>query len=171
MQNPYETLGVSEDAGSEAVHEAYRALARKWHPDRFAEGPERAWAEQRMIEINRAYNALASRISPQVASAPSGRFSEIKLLIDAGQLSRARQLLRAMSERDAEWNYHFGLMLYVRRDFEKAVVYFSIACRLAPSNEHYAASLSDARAQASSVSGGLFSRFISALKKKSNTAL
>lgn len=168
MQNPFETLGVGEGASSRDIHNAYRELARKWHPDRFPEGPERAWAEQKMIEINRAYNECSARAA---RSAPDeGRYGDIRQLIEAGQLSRARQLLRAMGQRDAEWNYYFGQMLFERKDYDKAVVYLSIASKLSPDNRLYIASLDAARARLSAQSGNLLARVLSALKRKSNPA-
>lgn len=144
MSEHHRLLGVSDSAGIDEIRTAYRALARKWHPDRFQEGPERIWAEQKMIEINRAYNACLDRCKPDVSRIPGGRFTEVRLLIEAGQLSRARQLMCAMDERGAEWNYHFGTMLFERKDYEKAAVYFSIACRQAPDNETYKKALSAA---------------------------
>ena len=30
---PYEVLGVAQDAGSQAIKDAYRVLAKKFHPD------------------------------------------------------------------------------------------------------------------------------------------
>ena len=137
MSENHRILGVPEGAGIDEIRAAYRTLARRWHPDRFQEGPERAWAEQKMIDINRAYNACINRCKPDVSQVPGGRFSEVRLLIEAGQLSRARQLMCAMDERGAEWNYHFGMMLFERQDYEKAQVYFSIACRQSPENTVY----------------------------------
>lgn len=130
-------MNVPENASEADIRAAYRLLARKWHPDRFQEGPERAWAEKQMIDINQAYNALINRckIAPPISGVE--RFKEVRLLIEAGQLSRARQLMCAMDERSAEWNFHFGQMLLKRKDYEKAAVYLKIAVRQAPDNEEY----------------------------------
>ena len=46
----YETLGVSRDADKEEIKQAYRRLARKYHPDVNKE----AGSEERFKEINRA---------------------------------------------------------------------------------------------------------------------
>ena len=41
MANAFEVLGVPADAGEAEIRKAYRELVRRWHPDRFMEGPER----------------------------------------------------------------------------------------------------------------------------------
>jgi curved DNA-binding protein len=50
----YESLGVSRDASPEEIRRAYRALARKYHPDVNKE----AGAEDRFKEISEAYEVL-----------------------------------------------------------------------------------------------------------------
>jgi len=142
----HRTLNVPENASEADIRAAYRTLARKWHPDRFQEGPERAWAEKQMIEINQAYNALINRCKFAPPASSQQRFKEVRLLIEAGQLSRARHLMCAMDERSAEWNYHFGQMLLKRKDYEKAVVYFKIAVRQSPDHPEYRRILEKAEA-------------------------
>jgi molecular chaperone DnaJ len=51
----YEILGVSRDADKEEIKQAYRRLARKYHPDVNKE----SGAEERFKEINRAYEVLS----------------------------------------------------------------------------------------------------------------
>jgi curved DNA-binding protein len=53
----YETLGVSREATADEIKKAYRRLARTHHPDR-AEAARKAEAEERIKEINEAYEVL-----------------------------------------------------------------------------------------------------------------
>ena len=56
----YAILGVAPDAAHETIHQAYRRLAKLWHPDRytFAPPPLRERAERRMRAISRAWAEL-----------------------------------------------------------------------------------------------------------------
>ena len=58
MKDPYEVLGVSPDATEDPIKEAYRALARKYHPDNYADNPLSDLANEKMQEINDAYDAI-----------------------------------------------------------------------------------------------------------------
>ncbi|MBI5231736.1 MAG: DnaJ domain-containing protein [Coriobacteriales bacterium] len=53
----YRTLQVSRDAEPEVIERAYKALARKYHPDRVTER-QRPDATRRMQRINEAYRVL-----------------------------------------------------------------------------------------------------------------
>jgi molecular chaperone DnaJ len=55
MTDPFQVLGVSRDASDEEIKKAYRALTKKYHPDR---NPGDASAEQKMKEINAAYDQI-----------------------------------------------------------------------------------------------------------------
>jgi len=55
----YEELGVSPDASSELIHEAYRNLARLLHPDVQTDPVLKASAEAQMKRINPIYQVLA----------------------------------------------------------------------------------------------------------------
>ena len=58
MRDPYEVLGVSPDAGDDEIKKAYRDLARKYHPDNYVNNPLADLAEEKMKEINEAYDAI-----------------------------------------------------------------------------------------------------------------
>lgn len=53
----YATLGLYPDAEDVVIRAAYKALAQRYHPDRF-EGPKNV-ANERMSEINAAYAVLS----------------------------------------------------------------------------------------------------------------
>lgn len=166
MDQSHGILGVAENATREEIHKAYRELAQRWHPDRFMEGPERLWAEQKMIEINRAYNECISRCSPEVSAPKDGRYGDVRQLIEVGQLSRARVLLLKMEGRDAEWNFYFGRVLFERREYDKAALFLKIALRQSPENQTYAVALANAEAMRPKKTDALARRIRSILKKK-----
>ena len=53
--DPYQILGVSHDADAEQIKQAYRRLAKQYHPDLH---PGDAEAARRMNEINEAYDLI-----------------------------------------------------------------------------------------------------------------
>lgn len=62
--DPYEELGITPDASSEEIKSAYRALAKRYHPDA---NPGEENAVEKMNRINAAYAMLregASDLSP-----------------------------------------------------------------------------------------------------------
>ena len=65
--NPYKVLGVSPDADDETVKKAYRELARKYHPDRYADTDLAELASEKMKEINAAYEEI-NRLRAEGAS-------------------------------------------------------------------------------------------------------
>ena len=53
--DPYQILGVAPTASDQEVTDAYRRLARKYHPDLNKDNPA---AEEKMKEINAAYGRI-----------------------------------------------------------------------------------------------------------------
>ena len=58
MNDPYQILGVSENASDEEIKKAYRELARKYHPDNYHDNPLADLAQEKMKEINAAYEQI-----------------------------------------------------------------------------------------------------------------
>ena len=55
IDDPYKVLGVSRDASDEEIKQAYRRLAKKYHPDLH---PGDAEAAKKMQQINAAYEQI-----------------------------------------------------------------------------------------------------------------
>jgi hypothetical protein len=55
--DPFAVLGVPPGASERELLQAYRRLAKRWHPDRAGGG-----AERRMAEINRAYDLARAAV-------------------------------------------------------------------------------------------------------------
>ena len=62
VQDPYKVLGVSPNASEEEVKAAYRELAKKYHPDNYADSPLADLANEKMQEINEAYDMITRRL-------------------------------------------------------------------------------------------------------------
>ena len=56
--NPYEVLGVKEGASEEEIKAAYKELVKKYHPDKYVNNPLADLAEQKLQEVNEAYDML-----------------------------------------------------------------------------------------------------------------
>ena len=150
MPDAYEILGLPHTASESEVRRAYRDLARRWHPDRFPEGPERMWAEQKMVAINIAYNEALEQagggIDLSCVDSADQQFQDARMLLEAGQVAAARKALMRIDARSAEWNYLFGATLLRQGEYEKAVLYFGIAAHQKPGNQQYRAAYLSAEA-------------------------
>ena len=161
MRDPYEVLGVPSSATDEEVKKAYRNLARKYHPDNYHDSPLADVAQEKMKEINEAYEEVQSMRKNGGAGQSSyggyGRnpyeqnpygaygggyggdpaFVRVCLSIAQGELNLAEELLNAMSDHNAEWNFLKGAICYRRGWMDEAKRYYETAVQMNPNNTEY----------------------------------
>ena len=68
MTDPYRVLNIPPTATDEEVKKAYRELARKYHPDNYNNNPLADLAQEKMKEINEAYDTITKLRSGQGGS-------------------------------------------------------------------------------------------------------
>ncbi len=155
LDDPYKVLGLEPGASDEDVKRAYRALAKKYHPDM---NPGDAHAAKRMNEINAAYDQIKNppaRTATQNAYDPfagwyqqqqrsyssntNDEYAVAWRYIQSGSYEEALYVLGTIPahRRTADW-YYFSAIANTNLG-NRVLGYEQInqACRMDPSNEQY----------------------------------
>lgn len=157
MNDPYQVLGVKPDASDDEIKRAYRELVRKYHPDNYQNNPLADLAEEKMKEINEAYDAVTKMRSGggsggytsggsayqsqsayrQQSQSSDPTFARVRNLINGGNLDQAEQLLRSTNTRTAEWYFLAGSVAYRRGWLDEAMQNYQMAVNMEPNNMEY----------------------------------
>ncbi len=152
MKDPYSILGVSRDATDEEVKNAYRELARRYHPDNYDDGnPLKDLAKEKMQEINAAYdeiqrtrprdgsNKTESSSSYSSTNNSNGIYSTVRQKINERKYQEAESLLFGVGEFDrvADWHFLMSVCLMQRGKTADAMRELERACAMDPSNLEY----------------------------------
>ena len=156
MTNPYKVLGVNEGASNEEIRAAYLSLVKKYHPDKYTDPDMKQLANEKLKEINEAYDQLTKNPGKNASSGYSGaaygagghggsysgpeadRFVRARSLINAGNLDGAKTILDSIQTRNAEWYYLYGI-IYLRQGwYDKAREFLGRAYRTESGNSEYA---------------------------------
>ena len=152
-KNPYSVLGVSENATDEEINNAYKELVKKYHPDKYANSDLADLANEKMSEINVAYDEIKrmrkegrsysgnTGSSGSYSSSANYDYATIRTLVNTRRYAEAMSRLNAIpnSERGAEWNFLYGIVLYGTGRVFDAIQFIDRACNMDPSNQEYRA--------------------------------
>ena len=166
MTDPYKVLNIPSTATDEEVKKAYRELARKYHPDNYHDNPLADLAQEKMKEINAAYEQITKERSSgrragggssyygggasyggyggyqgyggsRSYSGQSSVLQQARIAIQTGNISRAEALLDNYSDHNAEWNFLKGAVCYRRGWLDEALRYYRTAVKMDPGNAEY----------------------------------
>lgn len=158
MSDPYQVLGVSPSASDEEIKQAYRKLAKQYHPDRNNGSPE---AEHKMMQINDAYAQIVEMRKNGGASSYGGygsygyngyggagqarqsapEYSAVRQMLMRGQYREAMQTLEQMNAQSAEWYYLVARARQGLGDDIAALNFARQAVNMDPGNMEYLAFL------------------------------
>lgn len=159
MMDPYKVLNISPNASDDEVKHAYRELARKYHPDNYHDNPLADLAQEKMKEINEAYDLIQKQrknggysggytggyTAGYTSAGNSGYgygtnytdLQRVRSAINRGDITQAERMLNEMQEHDAEWNFLMGIVYSRRGWMDDARRFLQTACRMEPANEEY----------------------------------
>ena len=158
--DPYKVLGVPQGADQETIKKAYYKLVKQYHPDKYVDNPLKDLAEEKLKEINKAYEMLTGGGQGSSNSGGSGYsgaganygggysysgnassgktvYADVRRLIESGRIEEAMTLLETKNTSTAEYNYLKGV-IYLRKGwYGEAVRYIEMAANMEPSNQEY----------------------------------
>lgn len=158
MKNPYEVLEIKEGSSLEEIKKAYRLAVKKYHPDQYGDNPLRDLAEDKMREINEAYDYLMKNVNDNTSrsntyennaytnttsSANNNIYQEIRRDLQGGNLGAAEEKLNRITTMDAEWNYLMGILCIQKGWQDNAYNYLVKACNMNPNNFEYRQALNN----------------------------
>lgn len=185
MRDPYQVLGIPSTATDEEVKKAYRNLARKYHPDNYHDNPLEDLAQERMKEINEAYETIRNQRKAAQSGGQSGcgsgynpgygagyntgyntgysgaygaAWQRIRLAISQGNLNLAEELLNAQTDHNGEWNFLKGAVCYKRGWMDEARRYYETAVQMDPGNPEYRQALAMAEGRSAGYRPAGYSR-------------
>ena len=146
IDDPYKVLGVSPNATDDEIKQAYRRLAKKYHPDR---NPGDEEAAKKMQQINAAYEQIknpGSSYSSYGGYDPFGgsqQSSSDQYRRSAVQYIRYRRFQEALNvlendkNRDGQWYYLSAIANYGMGNQVTALEHIRRAVSMEPNNIEY----------------------------------
>ena len=170
MNNPYEVLGIKAGASEEEIKKAYREQVKKYHPDQYQDNPLSSLAEEKLKELNEAYDYLMKNASPKKESASYNTsrswnsqgdnefFNQVRSHVNSGNVKVAEDMLNGYSNRTAPWYYLKGLIFMRKGWYDEAFSHIQTAVNMDPSNFEYRNALNRMNTSNNNYRGNAFGR-------------
>ncbi|MBW4593806.1 MAG: DnaJ domain-containing protein [Brasilonema angustatum HA4187-MV1] len=118
INDAYSILELKPGASPTQIKQAYRKLVKIWHPDRFSHPHQKQEAEEKIKQINEAYDKLKSDL-PSSTDPPT-------------QTTQTTQTNIYTSRSNAELFYNWGAENAKQGRYQEALADFTHAIRLNP---------------------------------------
>lgn len=140
--NPYEILGVTQDASDDEVRQAYKNMLAQYDPQTYEDNPLSHLAEEKREEVKNAYRSIMRE--REGTHKTGSTFIDIRRMINDNRIYEADELLEGVpfNKRDAEWYFLKGSVQHSRGWLEEAFENFTRAAQMNPQNNEYRAALS-----------------------------
>ena len=172
--NPYEVLGVKPGASQDEIKSAYRKLIKKYHPDQYGDNPLKELAQEKMIEINEAYDSLTKNGSNSYNSSNNSssttysgsygntnttnssygnnaaEFVQVRQMINSRNFSGAEIILNSINNRNAEWHFLYCAVMLNKGWYDSALDHITTAVNMDPNNFEYRQGLNSLRQRGTS---------------------
>ena len=170
MNNPYEVLGIKENASEDEIKKAYRELVKKYHPDQYQDNPLSRLAEEKLREANEAYDYLMKNTGTRKETVYNDTgsswrtqtdndfFNQVRSNINAGRVKPAEDMLDNHDNRNAQWYYLKGLLFMRKGWYDEAFTHIQTAVNMDPSNYEYRNALNKMNTSNSAYRGNSFGR-------------
>ena len=142
--NPYEVLGVSQNATDDEIKKAYRELSRKYHPDSYIDNPLANLAEEKFKEVQQAYEQIMkqrqggySYSSGTNSSQDEVELQTVRNYINARRFREALHLLNMIPNQTALWYYYSAIANMGVGNNLAAVEHAKQAAAMEPNNPEY----------------------------------
>lgn len=163
--NPYEVLGVPENADEATIKKAYRKLVKQYHPDNYKDNPLADLAKEKLQEINEAYDMLTSGKTNNSNSSNnynrgsynnysgSAKFAYIRNLIQQRRIADADAELNRNNDGSAEWHFLKGVVCLSKGWHFEGIQHLQTACNMEPNNMEYRNALNSVNMRGGSYMG------------------
>ena len=160
--NPYEVLGIRQGASEAEIKKAYKEKVKKYHPDQYRNNPLAGLAEEKLKQVNEAYDMLMKGYSAgssgssyntnqgQGSSRSQGSgaynqadFNRVRQYINMGNIGQAERILNSMTARPAEWFFLRGLIDLRIVNYGQGYTNITRASNMDPTNMEYRQTLNN----------------------------